>query len=116
MTLLPPAATPAAGRWLWFAGEDRGSGALAPGGKLRGVIAGIADVPPFAVGVPITLRAALDARDPTEIGRGFTVESLAGVEIPAELRKLLQWVAVGQPASADPILVPSGARIALREE
>jgi hypothetical protein len=106
----------AAGRWLWFVNDDRGDGALESGGRVRGVIAGVADVPPFAVGIPITLRAQLDQRDPAAIGRGFTVESLDGVEIPAELRKLLQWLAVGQTASVALVCVPGGARIALREE
>ncbi|MSR47927.1 MAG: hypothetical protein EXS13_12845 [Planctomycetes bacterium] len=95
----------APGRWLWFVLGDA-----------RGVIAGVADVPPPTVGVPITLRARLDERAAVEIGRGFTVESIAGVEIPAELRKVLQWVALGKPVSDAAILVPTGARIALREE
>ncbi|MBL8843238.1 MAG: RNA polymerase sigma factor [Planctomycetes bacterium] len=95
----------AAGRWLWFVVGD-----------VRGVIAGVADVEPFAVGVPITLQADLEERAAVEIGRGFTVESIAGVEIAAKLRESLQWLAVGKPASDAPIVVPSGARIALREE
>lgn len=95
----------APGRWLWFVV-----------GEVRGVIAGVALVAPFAAGVPITLRAALEARDPGEIGRGFTLEAVDGVEIPAALRGHLQWVAVGRTADTGPILVPASARIALREE
>lgn len=95
----------AAGRWLWVVVGD-----------VRGVLAGVADVPPFAVGVPITLHAAVEERAAIEIGRGFTVEAIDGVEIPAQLRRVLQWVALGKPASDAPILVPRGARIALREE
>jgi len=105
----------ASGRWLWFVASNRaGSGELAS--SLRGVIAGVVDVPPVSVGVPLTLRAELDARPAADIGRGFTVESLAGVEIPAELRRLLQWTALGKEASDAPVLVPRDARIALREE